>query len=327
VRRPLPKDVRAVLEAAELAAEQTAARLRLVALIAIGVLLAVLGALSGEYRRQIALMFALSLAVSVGSVMLARPGAFRRWVPWAMATLDAGVILGIIAFAESEAKFSGSYAPSLVVSWAVFVLLALAAIRLKPALVLYLGGLSIAGMAILGGLAPAGAASAPGHALDPALVRIFDREHNAVRLALIALTAGVLALSVERARRSLLVAVTPTRLSARLSRYFASGLLPLLAETDLAVLQRGRRQPAAILFADVRGFTARSEQLEPAAIAEFLSAFRMRARRAIERLGGIVDKFVGDDVMGVFGLPVTTANDAGNALAAGRCSAKSMTGT
>jgi adenylate cyclase len=58
--------------------------------------------------------------------------------------------------------------------------------------------------------------------------------------------------------------------------------------------------------------------LEPEAIAEFLASFRCRATRAIEAHGGIVDKFVGDDVMGVFGVPTATTRDAANALAAGR---------
>jgi hypothetical protein len=109
---------------------------------------------------------------------------------------------------------------------------------------------------------------------------------------LIALTTCVLAVTVGRARRTLVEAVIAARRSANLSRYFASGLVPLLADAEVKVLKRGRRQPAAILFADIRGFTAMSEQLEPAAIAEFLASFRSRATRAIERHGGIVDKFL-----------------------------------
>jgi adenylate cyclase len=58
--------------------------------------------------------------------------------------------------------------------------------------------------------------------------------------------------------------------------------------------------------------------LDPEAIVEFLASFRCRAMRAIEAHGGIVDKFVGDDVMGVFGVPIATPEDAANALAAGR---------
>jgi hypothetical protein len=44
-------------------------------------------------------------------------------------------------------RVSASYTPALVVSWAMFLLLALTAMRFKPALVVYLGGLLIAGLA------------------------------------------------------------------------------------------------------------------------------------------------------------------------------------
>ena len=147
---------------------------------------------------------------------------------------------------------------------------------------------------------------------------IFGPGHNAVRLSLVALTTLVMAITVARGRRTLLEAVVAARRSAALSRYFPSGLLPLLAEADVEALKHGRRQDVAILFADIRGFTALSESLDPRAIAEFLASLRGRATRAIEAHGGIVDKFVGDDVMGVFGVPISTAEDAANALAAGR---------
>jgi adenylate cyclase len=127
-----------------------------------------------------------------------------------------------------------------------------------------------------------------------------------------------MAVTVARGRRTLLEAVVAARRSANLSRYVPSGLLPLLAEADVEALKHGRRQHAAILFADIRGFTALSGSLDPEAIVEFLASFRCRAMRAIEAQGGIVDKFVGDDVMGVFGVPIATPEDAANALSAGR---------
>ena len=126
-----------------------------------------------------------------------------------------------------------------------------------------------------------------------------------------------MATTVARGRRTLVEAVVAARHSANLSRYVPSGLLPLLAEADVEALKHGRRQDAAILFADIRGFTALSGSLDPKAIAEFLGSFRCRAMRAIEAHGGIVDKFVGDDVMGVFGVPIATPGDAANALDAG----------
>ena len=92
----LPNDVRAILAAAALAAERTAARVRFGVLILIGLVLVGLGSLAGVYSEWIATIFALNLGVSVATVVLARPAVFRSWVPWALATLDAAVVLGVM---------------------------------------------------------------------------------------------------------------------------------------------------------------------------------------------------------------------------------------
>jgi adenylate cyclase len=317
-RNALPDDVRAVLAAADLAAERTAARVRLCVLILIGLVLVGLGSLAGVYREWIATIFALNLGVSVAAVVLARPAVFRSWVPWVVATLDAGVVLGVMIIGAFADRVSASYTPALVVSWAMFLLLALTAMRFKPALVVYLGGLLIAGLATAIALDAHQAALTPTDAFGATLETIFDPGHNAVRLLLVALTTLVMAMTVARGRRTLREAVVAARRSANLSRYVPSGLLPLLAEADVEALKHGRRQHAAILFADIRGFTALSGSLDPEAIVEFLASFRCRAMRAIEAQGGIVDKFVGDDVMGVFGVPIATPEDAANALSASR---------
>ena len=317
-RNALPDDVRAVLAAADLAAERTAARVRLCVLILIGLVLVGLGSLTGVYREWIATIFALNLGVSVAAVALARPAVFRSWVPWVVATLDAGVVLGVMIIGAFADRVSASYTPALVVSWAMFLLLALTAMRFKPALVVYLGGLLIAGLATAIALNAHQAALTPTDAFGATLETIFNPGHNAVRLLLVALTTLVMAITVARGRRTLREAVVAARRSANLSRYVPSGLLPLLAEADVEALKHGRRQHAAILFADIRGFTALSGSLDPEAIVEFLASFRCRAMRAIEAHGGIVDKFVGDDVMGVFGVAIATPEDAANALAAGR---------
>jgi adenylate cyclase len=254
----------------------------------------------------------------IAAVALARPAVFRSWVPWAVATLDAVVVLGVMIFGDFAERVSASYTPALAVSWAMFLLLALTAMRFRPALVLYLGGLLVLGLATAIALNTHQGALAPTDAFGAALEFIFGPGHNAVRLSLVALTALVMTITVARGRRTLLEAVVAARRSAHLSRYVPSELVPLLAEADVEVLKHGRRQHAAILFADIRGFTALSESLDPGSIAEFLGSFRSRSTRAIEAHGGIVDKFVGDDVMGVFGEPIATPEDAANAMAAGQ---------
>ena len=92
-----------------------------------------LSSLAGVYSEWIATIFALNLGVSVAAVVLARPAVFRSWVPWALATLDAAVVLGVMIFGDVAARTSASYTPALVVSWVMFLLLALTAMRFKPA--------------------------------------------------------------------------------------------------------------------------------------------------------------------------------------------------
>jgi hypothetical protein len=87
-------------------------------LILIGLALVGLGSLAGVYSKWIATIFALNLGVSVAAIVLARPAVFRSWVPWVMATLDAGVLLGVMIFGDFAERVSISYTPALTVSWA-----------------------------------------------------------------------------------------------------------------------------------------------------------------------------------------------------------------
>ena len=121
----VPKDVRAILAAADLAAERTAARVRLGVLILIGLALVGLGALAGIYSEWIATIFAVNLGVSIAAVVLARTAAFRSWVPWIIATLDGAAVIGVIIFGASAERVPVSYTPALAVSWVMFLLIAL----------------------------------------------------------------------------------------------------------------------------------------------------------------------------------------------------------
>jgi hypothetical protein len=77
----IPNEIRAILAAADLSAELTAARVRLGVLILIGLMLVALGSLAWVYSEWIATTFALNLGVSIAAVALTRPALFRSWVP------------------------------------------------------------------------------------------------------------------------------------------------------------------------------------------------------------------------------------------------------
>ena len=81
----------------------------------------------------------------------------------------------------------------------------------------------------------------------------------------------------------------------------------------------GERKNATIFFSDIRSFTALSEKLTPDEVVEFLNEYFARMCECVDKTFGIVDKFVGDAVMAVWGAPETSgspASDAWNAIKA-----------
>ena len=85
------------------------------------------------------------------------------------------------------------------------------------------------------------------------------------------------------------------------ARYVPRSLvLSLIARGDLGALPSERRE-VTVLFTDIVGFTARTEQQDAAATAEFLNEHFDLVTRCIEREGGAVDKYIGDAVMALWG--------------------------
>jgi class 3 adenylate cyclase len=76
------------------------------------------------------------------------------------------------------------------------------------------------------------------------------------------------------------------------------------------------RKVVTVLFADLVGFTARAEKLDPEDVRAILSPYFARVRGDIERFGGTVEKFIGDAVMAVFGAPVAHGDDPERAVRA-----------
>ena len=69
------------------------------------------------------------------------------------------------------------------------------------------------------------------------------------------------------------------------------------------------RRTVTILFADLVGFTERSDRADPEDVRRTLVPFHRRVKEDLERFGGTLDKFIGDAVMGVFGAPVAHEDD------------------
>src|SRR5439155_21734120 len=77
-----------------------------------------------------------------------------------------------------------------------------------------------------------------------------------------------------------------------------------------------RRKLATMLFCDVSGSTALAERLDPESVRDIMLRFFRAMRVAVEHHGGTVEKFAGDAVMAVFGIPVSHEDDAVRAVRA-----------
>src|SRR5213083_1277739 len=79
---------------------------------------------------------------------------------------------------------------------------------------------------------------------------------------------------------------------------------------------RKERKVVTVLFADLVGFTARAEQLDPEDVRALLAPYHRRLRAELERFGGTVEKFIGDAVVALFGAPVAHEDDPERAVRA-----------
>jgi len=91
-------------------------------------------------------------------------------------------------------------------------------------------------------------------------------------------------------------------------KYIGSEVLEMIMANPESVWLKGHRSEATIIFVDIRGFTLYSEVKEPEEIVEKLNQYFEIATQAIQDYGGYVDKFIGDAVLGVFGVPVYHKN-------------------
>ena len=98
-----------------------------------------------------------------------------------------------------------------------------------------------------------------------------------------------------------------------LSRYFSPNLVEMLADRD-EPLGAVRRQTVAVLFADVVGFTTMAEGMAPEAVVAMLREYHERMTARIFACGGTIEKYIGDAIFAVFGLPEPSGADAANAL-------------
>jgi class 3 adenylate cyclase len=110
--------------------------------------------------------------------------------------------------------------------------------------------------------------------------------------------------------------LSQTQARAALSRYLSPDVVELVVSHPESLRLGGERREVTILFADVVGFTHLSETQPPEIIVALLNELFTIATEIIQRRGGIIDKFIGDCIMAVWGTPQAHEDDAQRAVRA-----------
>ncbi|PTL80485.1 adenylate/guanylate cyclase domain-containing protein [Vitiosangium sp. GDMCC 1.1324] len=122
-----------------------------------------------------------------------------------------------------------------------------------------------------------------------------------------------MALTLEAKEREV---ITQTQVRAALSRYLSPDVVDLVVSNPDQLRLGGERREVTVLFADVVGFTKLSESQSPETIVALLNELFTFATEIIQRRGGIIDKFIGDCIMAVWGSPQSHPDDALRAVQA-----------
>jgi adenylate cyclase len=142
-----------------------------------------------------------------------------------------------------------------------------------------------------------------------------DAHYTAAHLKLLSTIAMQAASAIENAQASQQLLRREVERQA-LQLYLPPQVAELVLSSGGAAKLDGVLQPITALFADIRGFTTMSEQMEAREVVQMLNEFFTAMSGVIFECNGTLDKFIGDCIMALFGAPVASETSAQDAVRA-----------
>ncbi len=246
---------------------------------------------------------------------IVRVGAYAPWMAWVTATLDVLLIGANLWLNVRTSEISSLYMFAFPAALLPALVLTFGALRFRPSIQIWV---TVLMCAVLVGVMFSDYRLVAFDAEPPArLLTTFAPPPNFVRLVMTLAVGAVVAVAVWRARGLLHEVLAAGEQRANLTRFLPAGVAADMSDDAIGRLRNGRTAPLVIMFVDIRGFTALAELATPIAVAELLTTFRKIIAAAVEDEGGVVDKFIGDGALVVFGMETPPEAAAAASLAAG----------
>jgi adenylate cyclase len=224
------------------------------------------------------------------------------------AAIEASAITGLLALAMGP---MGPLYPLLgAAPWGYFPFLALTALNLNPRLSTFSGVIAAAGFAAVSLLALRSLEPVPGLA-------ILTSPHQYVVKALFLLLSGLASAFVaKRLRQQLMESLRTARERDRAVSIFGQHVSPQVADRLLnqPVDLTGEERQVCVLFLDIRDFSRLAGERSPAEVMDYLNRLFGAMIQTVNDHRGIVNKFLGDGFMAVFGAPLDDARLCQNAV-------------
>jgi adenylate cyclase len=332
-RRRVRSRVAAAFEAEALAGVRLGLRVRRAALAAIAILLG----LVIPFPDVVYYWALIGVFVAAGELMqrLWTRGALPAWSVEVFVAADMALLVFAIVYPNPWAATPYPAFFNFDAFVYVFVLLTAHAFTLRQRSVVTSGLTAAAGwtLAVLWVLAlsetrssqPTGGIDVEATMLELADPRAIDLDVRIQEIVVVLIVTGILAVIVARSQRLILRQAMVERERANLARYFAPAMVDRLARRDTP-LTAPREAQAAVLFADVVGFTAWAQARSAVEVIGALRVVHGRLEALVFDHGGTLDKFMGDGLMAVFGTPEPAPDDARRAVACARSMAAAFPG-
>ena len=217
----------------------------------------------------------------------------------------AAMLFGVEATSPAYALFTPP-------AWAYYLFIILATLRLDFWLCIFTGVVAAVEYGLLGLYLLGQPQTAP---IDPLLSSYLNHGMRVGLLLGAGIAAAIVSLQIKRQfTRALRSMEEQNRILGMFGQHVSPAVVDKLLSQDVEI--GGEVRHVCVMFLDIQGFTTFSENKRPEEVVDYLNSLFPVMIESVNRHDGIVNKFLGDGFMAVFGAPISDTKDCRNAVAA-----------